>query len=75
MIIFVGEKPLTEPNEKMKFRILLPLLFGGLFAVRAVASAAPVSEGDPLPLVPYPARIELGGDDFRFDARSPVKER
>lgn len=73
MIIFVGEKPLTEPNEKMKFRILLPLLFGGLFAVRAVASAAPVSEGDPLPLVPYPARIELGGDDFRFDARTPVK--
>ncbi len=58
----------------MKNRILLPILLCGLLALRvpAVAGAAP-SGGEALPLIPYPARLVAGGDDFRADARTLVK--
>lgn len=58
----------------MKNRILLPILLCGLLALRvpAVAGTAP-SGGEALSLIPYPARLVAGGDDFRADARTLVK--
>lgn len=57
----------------MRNRILL-LFLCGVLAVRATsASGSAPSEEDALPLIPYPARLVSGGDDFRADARTTVK--